>query len=142
MANLSNHFTLEELIKSGTATRKHINNTPTEAIKKNLTTLANNILEKVRLKYGKPIVVSSGYRCPQLNTLVGGSDRSQHVTGNAADIHTVSDTVKDNKELFDLMEGMMKKGEIKVGQLIDEYGYDWIHVSNPGNHVNQVIHIK
>ena len=117
---LTEHFSLEELIKSSTAKAKKIDNTPTQAAKTNLQHLASNILEPIRLKYGKPIIVTSGYRSMALNKAVGGSKTSQHLLGQAADIKA---SQNENKALFTLIEKMVKNGEIQVGQLIDEYGY-------------------
>jgi len=79
-----------------------------------------------------------------LNNAVGGAKSSQHCKGEAADIRSVSDSIQDNKELFNLILNMINKGEIKVGQLIDEYGYNWVHVSLPrvGKVNNQILHIK
>jgi uncharacterized protein YcbK (DUF882 family) len=140
---LSYNFTLDELTKSATANRLHIDNTPTEEIVSNLLALCEKILQPIRNEYGEPLVVSSGYRCLKLNKAVGGVSTSQHVKGEAADIHTVSDTVQHNKELFKLIEKMVKDGKIIVGQLIDEYNYNWIHVSLPNSkHKNQILHIK
>jgi len=140
---LSYNFTLDELTKSATAKRLNINNEPSEEILSNLMALANKILQPIRDAYGQPIVVGSGYRCPKLNKAVGGVPTSQHMKGEAADIHTVSDTVQHNKELFKLIEKMVKDGKIIVGQLIDEYNYNWIHISLPNSkHKNQILHIK
>ena len=140
---LTDNFTLEELIKSSTATKLNIDNNPTEEITSNLLELSTKILQPIRNVYGKPIVISSGYRCTKLNKAVGGVSTSQHVKGEAADIHTVSDTVQANKELFKLIEKMVKDGKIIVGQLIDEYNYNWIHVSLPNSkHKKQILHIK
>lgn len=140
---LSKNFTLEELVRSGTAQRLRINNTPTEKVIKNLRELCEKVLQPIREKFGEPLVVSSGYRSPALNRRLGGARTSQHLTGSAADIHTMSDTPADNKRLFDMIRQMMKDGEIKVGQLIDEYNYNWVHVSLPNaGKVNQVLSIK
>ena len=119
------YFTLTELTKSATAMRKKIDNTPTEAVKKNLTALVDKVLDPLREAWGQPIVVSSGYRCPKLNRAVGGVASSQHLLGQAADIHTVSDKPSENKKLYDLI----KKLKLPVDQCINEYGYNWIHVS-------------
>ena len=139
---LTEHFTYEELTRSATADRYNIDNTPTEDIEKNLVELAH-VLEKIRQRYNKPIIVTSGYRCKKLNDIVKGSKTSQHVKGQAADIRTISDTKEDNKELFMTIMGMIIQKDIEVGQLIDEYNYNWIHVST--NHLknnNQILHIK
>ena len=119
------YFTLTELTKSATAMRKKIDNTPTEAVKKNLTALVDKVLDPLREAWGQPIVVSSGYRSPKLNRAVGGVASSQHLLGQAADIHTVSDKPSENKKLYDLI----KKLKLPVDQCINEYGYNWIHIS-------------
>lgn len=139
---LSEHFTLEELISSITAKNKGIKNVPNDTELKNLKDLAANVLEPLRVAYGKPIRVSSGYRCSALNKLVGGSKTSQHVLGQAADITSLSDTVEDNKELFDVALKLIAQGKIRVGQVIDEYNYNWVHISTPYKNVNQILHIK
>lgn len=137
------NFTVDELCRSKTAQRRGIDNTPTPSIRVNLEKLIANVLQPLRDKYGKPIIVDSGYRCPKLNQVVGGAKTSQHLYGQAADIHTVSDSVKDNKELFDLAKQMIENKEIVVGQLINEYNYNWVHISIPdGKHKNQILAIK
>ncbi len=103
MINLSKHFTLDELTKSATAQRKNIDNTPNEQELENLQALVDNILEPLRVHYGRPIIITSGYRCEKLNKAVGGSSTSQHRFGQAADIRSVSDKICDNKELFDMI---------------------------------------
>jgi uncharacterized protein YcbK (DUF882 family) len=119
------YFTLKELTKSATASRLKIDNTPDANVIQNLNALVNNILDPLREAYGKPIIVSSGYRCPKLNKAVGGVPTSQHMLGQAADIHTVSDSVEDNKKLYELI----RKLDLPVDQCINEYNYNWIHVS-------------
>lgn len=139
---LSPHFTLEEFTRSTTATRRGIDNTPSNAIIQELQKLAIYVLEPLREAWGAPLKISSGYRCPKLNAAVGSKSTSQHVRGQAADIHTLSDSRADNKKLFDLAVKLMREGKIKVGQIIDEYNYNWVHISTPGNHTNQILHIK
>lgn len=83
---LTEHFSLEELIASEVAARKHIDNTPPGDLIVNLRALAEG-LERVRAVLdGKPIHVNSGYRCVALNTAVGGAGNSMHMRGLAADI--------------------------------------------------------
>ena len=140
---LTDNFTLEELIKSSTATKLNIDNNPTEEITSNLLELSTKILQPIRNVYGKPIVISSGYRCTKLNKAVGGVSTSQHCKGEAADIRTISDSIADNKGLFDLIKKMINNKQIEVGQLIDEYNYNWIHISLPNKkHKNEVLHVK
>lgn len=144
MEKFSNNFTYEELVNSPTANRLKINNTPNKQQKESLKKLAVEILQVIRDEYGKPIIVTSGFRCDKLNKAVGGAKNSQHTKGEAADIRSVSDSIKDNKEIFDLILRLQKEGKIKFGQLIDEYNYNWVHVSLPriGKINNQVLHIK
>ena len=82
---LSTHFSLAELCASQTADRMALVNTPDDATIGNLTVLCHG-LEMIRALVGLPILVSSGYRSPAVNRVVGGSTVSQHMTGNAADI--------------------------------------------------------
>lgn len=138
---LTEHFTLEELTNSPTANRLHIDNFPSDTIISSLMELLE-LLEKIRNIYSKPIVVTSGYRCEKLNKAVGGVKTSQHMKGEAADIRSLSNTRKDNKELFDLIVKMVKNNDIYVGQVIDEYNYNWIHISTPHlTNNNQILHI-
>lgn len=131
------YFTLNELTASSTAKRKGIDNTPDATVRANLTALVANILDPLREAYGKPIVVSSGYRSPKLNRAVGGAAKSQHVTGQAADIHTLSDTPVDNKKLFDLIQSL----KLPFDQLINEYNFNWVHVSYSPRNRRQVLKI-
>jgi hypothetical protein len=80
---LSEHFTLEEL----TVTNTGLDNTPDEEVIENLTRLCNTLLEPLRSYLQKPILVTSGYRSPEVNAKVGGTSNSAHQLGLAADIH-------------------------------------------------------
>lgn len=80
------YFTITELTKSATATKQGIDNTPSAEVTANLTALVDKVLDPLREIYGKPIYVSSGYRCPKLNKAVGGVSNSQHLKGEAADL--------------------------------------------------------
>lgn len=131
------HFSIHELTTSATAVRLGINNTPDKTVTANLTALVDNVLDPLREAWGKPIIVSSGYRCPKLNKAVGGAASSQHILGQAADIHTVSDEPKENKQLYDLI----RKLNLPVDQCINEYGYNWIHVSYSPRNRRQYIAI-
>lgn len=79
------YFTLSEFINSATAKRLNIDNIPTFEIVDNLNRLAD-YLDVIREKLGKPILISSGFRCPVLNKVVGGVANSQHQKGLAADL--------------------------------------------------------
>ena len=126
--NLSNNFTLNELTKSQTATRKGINNEPSTEYVENLIHLAKTILQPVREHFGKPVMISSGYRSPELCEAIGSSAKSQHAKGEAADfeIHGV-----DNKELAAWISA-----NCDFDQLILEFYIDgdpnsgWVHCSS------------
>jgi len=137
MTQISKNFSLNEFTDSITATNRKIDNTPTKESIVNITLLVENILQPIRYKFGKAIFVGSGFRTPKLNSAVGGSDSSQHMTGEAADI-TAGNPI-DNKKLFDMI---MASG-LPFDQLIDEYDYQWVHVSySKKRNRRQVLHIK
>lgn len=136
---ISQNFTLEELTASATAKRLKINNNPSAKEVENLVLLVENILQPLRDKYGKPIVVTSGYRCEALNRAVGGGVTSQHRKGMAADIRSLSDNRSENKKIF----GLIKDLGLPFCQLIDEYDYDWIHVSFDSENIKrQILHTR
>ena len=83
------NFTIQELTASTTTEAKKINNDPTPEVLENLKQLINNVLDPLRNAYGKPIIVTSGYRSPALNAAVKGSKTSQHMKGQAADMHRI-----------------------------------------------------
>lgn len=116
------YFTIAELCHSTTADRLGINNRcHTEHVTK-LTMLVNNVLDPLREWYGRPITISSGFRCPELNRAVRGSVTSQHMTGEAADIDTGDR--QQNKFLFEYI-----RQYLPFDQLIDENNFSWVHVS-------------
>ena len=82
---LSKNFSLSELTKSQTATRKGISNEPSTEHVENLIHLAESVLQPVRDHFGKPVMISSGYRSPELCEAIGSSTKSQHARGEAAD---------------------------------------------------------
>lgn len=148
MITLSKNFSLEEMTASSTAKLKKIDNTPSPEILANLKKLCVEVLQPIRDKYGFPILVSSGYRSPELNKAVGGVSSSQHLKGEACDISNKDKT--KNLELFNLIVKMIKENEIVIGQLIWETGGEktkyknypkWLHISLPYKKVNEIIYI-
>lgn len=135
---MGKYFSIAELTKSSMAIKKKINNTPTKEVENNLNQLIDNILDPLREAWGQPIIVGSGYRCEALNKAVGGAAHSQHKLGQAADIHTKSDSKEDNKKLFELI----KQLKLPFDQLINEYNYNWIHVSYSPRNRRQILNIK
>lgn len=133
------YFTFEELTASATAKRMGIPNIPSWRERENLRLLVDEVLDPLREAWGKPVIVTSGYRCAMLNRIVGGASNSQHTTGMAADIRTLTDTAEDNRKLFDLALDL----DLPFDQLIDEYGYDWVHISFSRYITRkQVLHIR
>lgn len=133
------YFTFEELTASATARRMGIPNIPSWRERENLRLLVDEVLDPLREAWGKPVIVTSGYRCAMLNRIVGGAANSQHTTGMAADIRTLTDTAADNRKLFDLALDL----DLPFDQLIDEYGYDWVHISYSRYITRkQVLHIR
>ena len=121
---LSEHFALSEFERSDQANALKIDNRVPVRYVPSLETLCREVLEPLRQHVGKPIRISSGYRCPALNKAVGGVANSQHLTGEAADIHL--DSIEEGREWFKwLMDNT------NVDQLIWERSGStrWIHVS-------------
>ena len=83
---LSEHFELAEFLVSETAARRGIANEPTPEINENLRRLCQLVLEPLRVKLARPVVITSGYRSPALNRAIGGSPTSHHMQGRAADL--------------------------------------------------------
>jgi zinc D-Ala-D-Ala carboxypeptidase len=96
--NLSENFTLQELIYSDTAVRMGIDNKPNDETIENLKILCENILEPIRTNFKVPVAVSSGYRSAVLCEAIGSSSKSQHTKGQAADFEIFGIA---NKELAD-----------------------------------------
>lgn len=117
---LSKNFWLSEFTHSQSAIRQCVNNAPCVSTVKNLKALCINLLQPLRDELGCPIIISSGYRSPQLNKIIGGANNSQHVRGQAVDF-----TVP-NMTLVAVIEMIQKN--FPFDQLILEFG-SWIHVS-------------
>ena len=124
---LSGHFSLAELTKSQTATRKGIDNKPTLEHIENLTELCVQILEPTRRNFSKPMVITSGYRSEELCEAIGSKTTSQHARGEAADFECFG---VDNKELAKYI-----KNNLVFDQLIlefynpDDPSSGWVHCS-------------
>ncbi len=126
MVKLSQNFTIQEYIKSQTALRQGIDNTPTEEHMGNATALFRNVVQKVRDQFGVT-VINSGYRGEALNKAVGGSSTSQHCKGEAVDIecpgtpnYDVAKWIEDNLDFDQLILEFYTPGVPDSG---------WVHVS-------------
>ena len=127
--NLSPNFTFEELTRTDNRhllqkNRDMANANP--AIKAALTRVAVELLEPIRALFKVPVQVNSGYRCPELNTAVGGSATSQHVRGEAADI-VIRGFETEALEVEAVRKILRELPDLKFGQMLVEFGC--IHVS-------------
>ena len=131
---ISKNFTLHELTRSNTALRLGIDNSPTKDGIHKLTILANSLLQPLRKELG-PLRITSGYRCFELNTAIGGSDSSQHMSYEAVDCQFSKDGTMDNIKIYEAIQNLC----LDFDQLILEFGDSteiadpsfpaWIHVS-------------
>lgn len=119
------YFSIKELCKSNTAIKNKIDNHPTPQIEDNLKALIEECLDPIREKFGKPITVTSGYRCPKLNRLVGGKPNSQHLKGEAADL--VGDTNAKTREIFEIAKKLGNYDQLLYER--NSRGSIWVHIS-------------
>lgn len=138
------HFTISELIKSDTAVKHGLWNGANREAEENLRCLVEQVLDPLREAYGRPVHVTSGYRCPQLNRLVGGSPNSQHMRGEAADIVAKtqqSTSPQENLKLGRLIEQLGRFDQLIYEQCDPHGNPRWIHVSwrRNGNNRKKVI---
>ena len=119
------YFSLGEMTRSDTARRLGIDNTPSDSIKKNLTLFIEKVLDPIREDWGSPIIVSSGYRCPELNKAVGGVKTSGHMYGFCADLQVKGDLRKFSNFVIE----WMKEHQMKFDQIIWEKSGNvtWLH---------------
>jgi len=124
---LSEHFTLGELSK--TSHRKYLTSNRKEAITylDNLHDLCEKILEPARAIMGTPVFITSGFRCNKLNKAVGGSQKSQHAVGEAADIEFLG--AREGQALKDAFN-KIAFSDIQYSQIIFEFD-EWIHIGLP-----------
>ncbi len=113
------YFTIEEFTRSDTASKRKINNTPDVHSKRNIVSTIDYLLDPIRKQYGKPIKITSGYRCKSLNTAVGGASNSSHMYGLAADIKPSN--------------GDMATLQAKVLEWAKTHLYDQIIIEQPDN---------
>ena len=118
------YFTIKELSRSSTAEKLGIDNTPTPEIRAKLNTLIS-VLDKIREQYGKPIFVTSGFRCPMLNKAVGGVNSSQHVKGEAADLVGRNDD--ETRKIFETAKAFGQFDQLLYEK--NSKGNIWVHIS-------------
>ena len=124
---ISKHISYKEGVHSNTAIRRGIDNTPTDDQLYFMEIVAEEVFEPLREWVGGPIKINSFYRCPELNTAIGGSATSQHCKGQAMDIDDTFGKAT-NAEMYNWI-----KENLDFDQMIWEFGDDdnpaWVHIS-------------
>ena len=124
---ISKHISYNEGVYSTTATRRGIDNSPNNEQLDNMELVADEVFEPLREWVGGPIKINSFFRCPELNTAIGGSSKSQHCKGQAIDIDDTFHKAT-NAEMYHYI-----KEHLDFDQIIWEFGDDdnpdWVHVS-------------
>ena len=134
---LSEHFTLEELTVSSTALRHSIANKPDALVIGNLKMLCSHVLEPLRQHFGI-VLISSGYRCLEINRIIGSKDTSQHIKGYAVDI--IIPDIAGKFPVKDVIQ-TIKRINLELDQCINEYN-QWTHISYVhGNNRKQFLKI-
>ena len=122
------NFKLSEFFASFTADKNGIKNEPSAdkraTIERNINSLVDNVLDPIRDKFRTPVIITSGYRCPQVNRLVGGVNNSQHMSGCAADFHVMGFTPPMMHQVF-----LYIFNTLEFDQLIFYRSKNFIHVS-------------
>lgn len=129
--NLSQNFTLAEMTVSQEAVRAGLRNAPNAQQVDALRALCETVLQPLRDRIKRPIVVSSGFRSVSLNRRIGGSATSQHCKGEAADIVVPGMDVADVVELIRAMR-------LPFDQIINEFGR-WTHISHTSGNRAEVL---
>lgn len=122
------HFNLSEFFRSSTAAKNGIKNEPSSdekaTIVRNINLLVDNVLDPIRDKLCTQVIITSGYRCPKVNKLVGGANNSQHMSGCAADFHVKGFT---RSMMYDVFFGIYYT--IDFDQIIYYRNKNIIHIS-------------
>lgn len=128
--NISEHISYKEATYSTTANLKKINNTPDPETLKTMIVTACKVFEPVRRYFGNPILVTSFYRSPELNKVIGGAKNSQHVKGEAIDIKATEGFT--NKQIFDWIKDNLEFDQV-IAEGVSKNNISWVHVSHSIN---------
>lgn len=134
-------FIIAEFLRSDTAERCQINNIPSDKelfkVLSNIEALVNNVLDPLCAMIGRPIIITSGYRCQRVNELLGGSRTSQHLSGKAADFHVQGYTSQQMDVVYQTIQMCFD-----FDQLIFYPSKNIIHVSWNGSKNRQESWVK
>ena len=124
------HFTFQEFERSEKAAELNIDNRIPELAETHIVELVDILLDPLREAWGGPLTVTSGYRCPELNRAVGGSETSAHTAGWAADLVPDPDDPRGVQGLVDFAVEWLTATGLPFDQLIDERsgGSRWLHI--------------
>ena len=135
------YFSYSEFFKSDVAEKHQVKNIPDDAqlsqVLGNIKALVLNVLDPLRARIGRPIIITSGYRSQRVNELVGGSKTSQHLTGKAADFHVQGYTPQQMDVVYRTIQMCFD-----FDQLIVYPSKNIIHVSWNGNKNRQKSWVK
>ena len=120
------HFKIEEFTYSITAQHLGIDNTSTPSVVRNLERLVSRVLDPLREAWGSSIIVTSGYRCPELNARVGGVKTSYHLRGMAADIRPKNGFLY---ELYAFVERMFVDNKMPITECYIDRTKGYIHIA-------------
>ena len=131
---ISPHFSLEEMIKSQTALRKGLDNNPDGDQLEAMVNLCEHVLEPIRKHWGRPVIVSSGFRALAVNKAIGSKNTSQHTKGEAADIEIPG---IDNLDLYHWIGKSVEFDQLILEYYSGEPASGWVHVSYVSRETNR-----
>lgn len=135
------YFSIAEFLNSDAAEKYQVSNMPADeellAVLNNINALVNNVLDPLRARIGRPVIITSGYRSQRVNELVGGSKTSQHLTGKAADFHVQGYTPQQMDVVYQTIQMCFN-----FDQLIFYPSKNIIHVSWNGDKNRQESWVK